>query len=456
MDTELSLKYVDDLSSNDSGVTVVTSNSFVRNDEYCTDEKVAELKATIVDLQDVVRKYQEKLDTATRQEEKPKPCFVKNLVSENKKLKKLVEEYSSERVLKEDKRKLQIIESQQNEIEKLKNEIEVRDAKQLANLKDINDHLKMIIKIQDGEDERNVKDVINALVIKKSEDAQVEDDVFEEFLEFASLITSLDESSNDLKKVQQNCWNKEKQDLEDLVKFIELEHACTIEEVQALREENSNVKQENARLAEENSNLHNEMERLEGLVAYLKYDKESSIEEMQSKETLIASMEEEMASLKREMSLLSEENSTLEIEKNGMQEIVEFLQFAQDSTVKESNKEKLKVESMEEEIASLKKEMSRLSEDNSNMEKEKNGMQEIVEFLQFAQDSTVEELKKMKNKNAILDEEKTNLIDSKANLVLKSQVQENEIIKLKEIIEVIQRRRKTNWCKRLLCCINSN
>eukprot|EP00794_Sanderia_malayensis_P009348 gene9348-10333_t len=398
MDTEL--KYVDDLSSNDSGVTVVTSNSFVRNDEYCTDKKVAELKATIVDLQDVVRKYQEKLDTVARQEEKPKPCFVKNLVSENENLKKLVEEYSSERVLKEDQRRSQIIESQQNEIEKLKNQIEVRDAKQVANLKDINDHLKMIIKIQEGADERNVKDVINALVIKKSEDAQVEDDVFQEFLEFASLITSLDESSNDLKKVQQNCWNKEKQDLEDLAKFIELEHACTIEEVQALRKENSNVEQENARLAKENSNLNKEMEKLEGLVAYLKYDKESSMEEMQSKEKLIVSIEEEMTSQK--------------------------------------------------------KEMSRLSKEHSNLEKENAGLHEIVEFLQFSQDSTVKELKKMKNKNAVLDEEKTNLLDCKANLALKSQVQENEIIQLKEIIEVIQRRRKSNWCKRLLCCINSN
>eukprot|EP00794_Sanderia_malayensis_P009345 gene9345-10330_t len=110
---------------------------------------------------------------------------------------------------------------------------------------------------------------------------------------------------------------------------------------------------------------------------------DSTVEERNKEKLKVASVEEEMASLKEEMSRLSKENSNLGKEKNRMQEIVEFLQFAQDSTVEERSKEKLKVASMEEEMASLKKEISILSKENSNLEKEKKGMQEMVEFLQF-------------------------------------------------------------------------
>eukprot|EP00794_Sanderia_malayensis_P009372 gene9372-10359_t len=95
-----------------------------------------------------------------------------------------------------------MIESQRREVAKLKTQIEVRDAKQLVHLKDINDHLKTVTKDWDNNNE-DVKDVINAFVIKKCKDAQVDDEVFEEFLEFASLITSLNEKINDLIEVQE-------------------------------------------------------------------------------------------------------------------------------------------------------------------------------------------------------------------------------------------------------------
>eukprot|EP00794_Sanderia_malayensis_P015272 gene15272-16848_t len=355
MDTELSMERVDNLSSNDSGVTVVTSDSLVRNDEYCEDAKIEELEGTIVDLQGVIHKYK------------------------------------------------QIIESQQKEIASLKNKVETRDAKQLANLKNVNNHLKMITKNEDDDDKEDVKDKINDLLIEKSKDAQVGANEFGEFLEFTAFTLALKEKFNNFKKVQQTL-KKEKDEWETIAELMRLERMCAENELKKLRAETAAFKEGNTKLAEESSNLKTEIKELEGQVAFLELDHEREVKEMQQ---FTEELNHALASLESEATCLKEKNSVL-------------------------------------------------SEEYSSLEREKKEVDDLLEYMRLCQEFQFNELRIIKREKAALKEEKADLLDCKAKLLLKSQVQETEIINLREIVEIIRRRKRASWCKRLVCSSNSN
>eukprot|EP00794_Sanderia_malayensis_P017648 gene17648-19403_t len=335
MDTKLSMTCIEDLSSFDSGVTIDASDSFVRNGEHCENKKIKELEATIVDLEDVIHKYKQQLDEITRYEDQSKTVWVKKLVQEKEELKKVVKEYSSgsEKNFKEDQRKLKLIESLQSKIGKLKSQLEAQDAKQLAQLKDVNNQLTIITKNDD-----DVKEIVKALLKKKSKDAQVDDDKFQEFVEFAASVTSLSDRFKDLTEEQQ-ILNEKNKELEDVVEFMQLERICTNEGMQSIKEESMSLKHEHAKLSEEVSHL----------------------------------------------------------------------------------------------------------------EREKEEMQELVVRLQFQLEFISKELKLVEAQNTARGEQQASLVDSKAKLDLKNQLQENEIVKLKEIIEILRQRQKPNWFRRLFC-----
>eukprot|EP00794_Sanderia_malayensis_P015220 gene15220-16794_t len=327
MDTELSMECIDVLSSNDSGVTVVTSDSLVRNDAYCEDAKIEELEERIVDLQGVIHKYK------------------------------------------------QIIESQQKEIASLKNKVETRDAKQLANLKNVNDHLKIITKNEDDDDKEDVKDKINDLLIEKSNDAQVGANEFGEFLEFTAFTIALKEKFNNFMKVRQTL-KKEKDEWETIAELMRLERMCAEDELKKMRGETAAFKEENTKLAEESSNLKTEIKELEGQVAFLELDHEREVKEMQ-----------------------------------------QFTEELKDALA-----------SLESEATCLKKKNSVLSEEYSCLEKEKKGVQEIMDFMQFSQDITFSKLKILQSEKAAVDKEKTDLLNSKADLLLKIQVRKRQVM----------------------------
>eukprot|EP00794_Sanderia_malayensis_P002490 gene2490-2866_t len=96
---------------------------------------------------------------------------------------------------------------------------------------------------------KNVKmDVCKAIKcvlweLKDSKDAQVDDEVFEEFVEFATLITFLNVKFNGLIEVQQKV-QEEKEEVKDLTKIMELELQLKDEEIQRLREETQPQKEE--------------------------------------------------------------------------------------------------------------------------------------------------------------------------------------------------------------------